>query len=240
MLLPELSRENLHGLGPSKYFFKGLYRRLTKRRREKIFVLGFHKTGTTSLARALQVLGYRVCGFVNPKPGVDPATHTKQELFDSTYKPLLDEYDAFEDILWCMFYQELSTMYPRAKFILTVRPVESWYQSMVKHFGGYNRESFHWLYDGHGDPIGHKELYQKKYTEHNAAVIEYFRNRASNFLTMHLPRDFNWDVLCEFMDCSKPYGNFPHANPASIRGTWRRKIIDEVKAWYYKYNKART
>ncbi len=28
----------------------------------KIFCIGFQKTGTTSLGRALELLGYRVCG----------------------------------------------------------------------------------------------------------------------------------------------------------------------------------
>lgn len=151
MLLPELSRKNKHGLGPSSCFFRGLYRRLFNKNRAKVFVLGFHKTGTTSLARALQILGYRVCGFISPKPGIQYSTHSRSELFETTYKPFLSAYDAFEDTLWFMFYEKLANDYPDAKFILTVRPEESWYKSMVKHFGGYP-----WViqYDTQGIQVG--------------------------------------------------------------------------------------
>ncbi|MEX0721772.1 MAG: sulfotransferase family protein [Balneolaceae bacterium] len=235
MLLPELSRKNTHGMAPSTYFLRGLFRRLIKRNRKKVFILGFHKTGTTSLAKALLVLGYRVCGFVNPKPGFTPESYTKQELFESRYKPLLTEYDVFEDTLWFIFYRELAKMYPDAKFILTVRSAEKWYQSMVKHFGGYNREIFQWIYDGYGDPVGNKELYIEKFMQHNHQVKEYFKERNQELLIMNMPEDFNWNPLCNFLNYSKPYGDFPHANSASSRVTIKRKIIDYIKSRYYRY-----
>lgn len=234
MLLPELSRNNTHGTGPSLCFFRGLFRRLTNRNRKKIFVLGFHKTGTTSLAKALVVLGYRVCGFVNPKKGIEPETHTRQELFETTYKPLLNEYDVFEDTLWFMFYRELKELYPDAKFILSVRPENSWYESMVNHFGGDDRRSYRWIYDGVGDPQENRALYLQKYRQHNRAVRNYF-NGSDNFLEMRLPEDFNWNTLCGFLKCKVPYGQFPHANSASSRSRLFRKMIDLVKRWYYRY-----
>lgn len=235
MLLPELSRKNKHGLSPTTYFFRGLYRRLRHPKKEKVFVVGFHKTGTTSLARALQVLGYRVCGFVIP----EKLPSTREELFESSYKPLLDEYDAFEDTIWFAFYKELSQLYPHAKFVLNIRGKESWYESMVKHFGGYDRPIFRWIYDGKGDPVGNKDLFIKKYTQHNREVKQYFKNkhRDQHLLVMNLPEDFNWETLCRFLQCKPPKGDFPHANAASIRGTLSRKVINQLKAKYYNYNK---
>ncbi|MEX0662812.1 MAG: sulfotransferase family protein [Balneolaceae bacterium] len=235
ILLPELSRDNIHGMAPSTYFFKGLYRRLTVRNRKKVFVLGFHKTGTTSLAKALVVLGYRVCGFVNPPINYTPQTHTKDELFEATYKPLLNEYDVFEDTPWFIFYKELLELYPDAKFILTKRPVDKWYKSALKHFGGYDRKSYHWIYDGKGDPEGNKELYINKYTEHNEAVIKYFKKNNKELLVMNMPEDFNWDVICNFLNCSKPFGDFPHANSATDRVTIKRRLIYALKRKYYKW-----
>lgn len=223
-------------MAPSSYFFRGLYRRLAKRNKKKIFVIGFHKTGTTSLAKALLVLGYRVCGFVNPKKGIEPSSHSREELFESTYKPLLDEYDAFEDTPWFIFYKELAEKYPDAKFILTIRPAEKWYKSAVKHFGGYDRRSFHWIYDGHGDPDGNRDLYMEKYARHNQEVIEYFKKLNKELLIMRMPEDFNWDVLCNFLECSKPFGSFPHANSASDRLTIKRRIIYQLKSKYYKWD----
>lgn len=222
-------------MAPSTHFFRGLYRRIANRDRKKVFVIGFHKTGTTSLAKALQVLGYRVCGFVNPRPWMKPSTHTWEELFELRYKPLLKEYDAFEDTLWFMYYKELAEMYPDAKFILTKRPAEKWYKSALKHFGGYDRLSFRWIYDGRGDPEGNRELYLEKYNSHNQEVDKYFSKTNQDFLVMNLPEDFNWDVLCSFLDCPQPFGSFPHANSASSRFTVKNKVIYQVKNKYYKW-----
>lgn len=233
MLLPELSRKNQHGMAPSSTFFKGLYRRITKKRRRKVFVIGFHKTGTTSLARALLRLGYRVCGFINPEKEVHTSEHNSQSLF-AVARPLLQEYDAFEDIPWFMFYKELLETYPDGKFILTMRTGESWYKSALKHYGGYDRKSFHWIYDGEGDPVGNKELFIKKYEQHNEEVINYFKSKNKELLIMNLPNDFNWDKLCSFLNCKKPYDAFPHANAVSSRNTISRKLIDVVKDLYYR------
>lgn len=220
-------------MAPTSSFFRGLFRRLTMKERRKIFVLGFHKTGTTSLAKALQVLGYRVCGFVNPLPGIEPDTHTREELFDRTYRPLLEQYDAFEDTPWFLFYKELLEIYPDARFILTRRPPEVWYRSALKHFGGYDRRSFQWIYSGKGDPVGNRELYLETYNRHNQEVIDYFREKKKSLLVMNLPEDFNWETLCEFLECRVPFGSFPHANSISSRDTIRRKVLDHVKARYY-------
>lgn len=233
MLFPELSRKNLHGLAPTSSFFRGLYRRITMKDRRKIFVIGFHKTGTTSLAKALQVLGYRVCGFVNPSQGIEYKTHTKEELFDTTYRPLLEQYDAFEDTPWFIFYKELLEIYPDARFILTVRSPEGWYRSALKHFGGFQRRSFQWIYNGMGDPVGNRTLYLKTYNTHNREVIDYFKQRNKRLLVMNLPDDFNWETLCEFLECDIPRGEFPHANSISSRDTIRRKLLDHVKTLYY-------
>lgn len=221
-------------MAPSPNFFRGLYRRVTQKR-NKVFVIGFHKTGTTSLAKALLVLGYRVCGFVSPPSDIKSSTHTKKEVFESTYKPLLDGYDAFEDTMWFIFFKELAEMYPDAKFILTIRPEEKWYASMVKHFGGYERELFQWIYDGKGDPVGNKDLYIQKYREHINEVRQYFSIQKHDLLEMHMPEDFSWEVLCDFLECSKPFGSFPHANSASSRLTFQRKVLDHLKSKYYKY-----
>lgn len=238
MLFPELSRKNRYGLGPTTCFFRGLLRRPARMNGEKIFMVGFHKTGTTSLARALQILGYRVCGFVAPDRDIDPSMHSSDELFERAYKPLLHAYDAFEDTLWFIYYKKLAKMYPDAKFILTVRPEESWYKSMVRHFGGYDRKIFHWIYDGYGDPSGNRTTFIDTYVRHNREVMDYFGAGNTNFLVMHMPRDFNWQTLCGFLDHKEPFGSFPHANTASSRETIRRKIIDRMKSWYYRYNQA--
>lgn len=233
MLLPELSRKNIDGTGPSISFFKGLFRRLSQTNKQKVFVIGFHKTGTTSLAKALVQLGYRVCGSMNQIKDFKPAIHSKNDLFKMA-QPLLSSYDVFEDTPWFVFYKELLNQFPDGKFILTIRPSEAWYKSVLKHFGGYDKWNYHaWIYDGFGDPTGHKELYIKKYEEHNENVLNYFNDQGKNLLVMHLPNDFNWETLCGFLSCKKPRGAFPHANTVGSRETMNRKFLDVIKKMYY-------
>ncbi|MEX1062674.1 MAG: sulfotransferase, partial [Balneolaceae bacterium] len=150
--------------------------------------------------------------------------------------PLFHQYDAFEDTPWFIFYRELLKAFPRGRFILTVRDSEKWYKSMTKHFGGYDRESFRWIYEGYGDPLDNKKLYISKYRQHNRDVQNYFREKDKDLLVMSMPQDFNWEILCGYLECSPPFGSFPHANTASSRDSVKRKMIDLMKHKYYRYN----
>ena len=57
----------------------------------KVFCIGFHKTGTTSLAVALRQLGYRVTGH----NGVSDAD-IAEKVYEMAYG-LVEQYDAFQD-----------------------------------------------------------------------------------------------------------------------------------------------
>ena len=59
--------------------------------KQKVFCIGAHKTGTTSLEVALKKLGYRVCGSFGTK---DPDIASK--VHEMAYE-LVEKYDAFED-----------------------------------------------------------------------------------------------------------------------------------------------
>ena len=98
----------------------------------KVFCIGFHKTGTTSLAEALRMLGYSVTGpnFVEDKRILDQALALALEV--------TNRYDAFQDNPWPILYKEMDEAYPGSKFILTTRPTDRWIRSVVKHFGKKN------------------------------------------------------------------------------------------------------
>lgn len=233
MLFPEFSRKNIDGTAPTPSFVGGLYRRLTHVSRKKVFIIGFHKTGTTSLTRAMVRLGYRVCGGMNQIKGFDQTRHSTGDLFEMA-QPLLDQYDVFEDTPWFMLYKELLDKYPESKFILTLRPAEQWYKSVLTHFAGYDQWNYHsWIYQGHGDPAGNKKLYINTYKKHNEAVQKYFRENNKELLIMHLPEDFNWEILCGYLECKIPWGKFPHANSAVSRNSWQRMFLDHLKKFYY-------
>ena len=82
--------------------------------KEKVFVIGFQKTGTTSLELALNYLGYSVYS-------VDKNLfkYKNKEELNIYIKAKLENWDAVQDMPWPLFYKELYELYPNAKFIFT-------------------------------------------------------------------------------------------------------------------------
>ena len=177
----------------------------------KIFGIGFHKTGTSSLGAALELLGRRVCGPVGYlKPDI------AQTLRETAFE-LLDDHDAFEDNPWPLLYQELDEECPDSRFILTVRASHSWIRSIVRHFGGASTPMRELIYGpGRGDPEDNEAHYVACYERHNAAVKAYFKGRR-DLLVMDLAAGHGWDELCGFLGQPRPHVAFPHINEAAER-----------------------
>lgn len=172
----------------------------------KVFCLGFHKTGTTSMHRALARLGYRVCGLrkdlVAPLLRGDPGP----------IQQAVRSYDAFEDNPWPLLYRELDRAVPDARFVLTVRDVDAWWRSARSHFGGRSSPMRQLIYGPDaGDPVGHATTYRTRYLRHNAEVRAWFDGR-DDLLEMDLARGDGWVELCGFLGHPVPDGPFPHAN----------------------------
>lgn len=178
--------------------------------KKKVFCVGFHKTGTTSLAHALKLLGYRVTG---PNGVKDP--DIENNVFPMAYD-LVEKYDAFQDNPWPIIYKELDAKYPGSKFIMLLRNPESWIKSQVKHFGRRETPMRKWIY-GVGCPEGNEDIYLKRFEDHNREVLDYFMNRPQDFLIMNLAEGDGWEKLCPFLGSDIPNIEFPHANKASDR-----------------------
>ncbi len=178
----------------------------------KIFCVGFHKTGTTSLAAALTCLGYRVTGpnwIANPNIRVEALNLALS---------LVPQYDAFQDNPWPILFRELHQEFPHAKFILTTRPPDEWIRSVVQHFGTETTPMREWIYGpGHGSPLGSEELYIARLTEHNRAVLEYFQRAPYSLLHFRITAGDGWEALCSFLDKPVPSSPFPYLNAATSR-----------------------
>lgn len=185
--------------------------------RPKVFCIGFHKTGTTSLAMALKKLGYRVTG---PNGTKDPDIAEKVW---SMADDLVQKYDAFQDNPWPIIYKEMDQKYPGSKFIFMSRNPQSWINSQVKDFGRAETPMRKWIY-GVGCPEGNEDIYVARFERHNREVVEYFADRPDDLLTLDLAAGDGWDKLCRFLGHEKPNTPFPHANKASLS----RKI----KNWF--------
>lgn len=176
----------------------------------KVFVIGFHKTGTTSMGIALKKLGYRVTG---PNGIDDP--QIEENVLPMAYN-LVENYDAFQDNPWPIIFQKIDEKYPGSKFILTIRNPDLWIKSAVAHFGQRETPMRRWIY-GKGCPQGNEEIYLKRYTNHNASVLKYFKNRPNDLLVLDLSEDDVWKKLCLFLGHNVPKEAFPHANRSISR-----------------------
>ena len=105
----------------------------------KVFGIGFHKTGTTSLARALRILGYRVTG---PKGVTDPNISTNAL---AVALKIAAQFEAFHGNPWTVLFKEIDAAFPESKFILTERPVDRWIESVVRHFGTNSTPMRQWM-----------------------------------------------------------------------------------------------
>jgi hypothetical protein len=181
-----------------------------RRARTKVFCIGFHKTGTTSLERALEYLGYRVTGRKRVR-----SVRTMEELFAACCE-LIPRYNAFQDNPWPLFYRELDQRYPGSKFILTRRPAHAWLQSQLKHFGSRSSRMRELIY-GAGYPLGNEAVYLERYNRHNAEVLAYFRDRPGDLLDIDLTAGEGWDKLCPFLGHPLPAVPFPCSNTAQDR-----------------------
>jgi hypothetical protein len=179
--------------------------------RPKVFCIGFHKTGTTTLEVALRKLGYRVTGSFGTKdPGI--AGKARDEAFR-----IAEAFDAFEDNPWPILYRELDERFPGSRFILTRRPSEAWIRSQVKDFATAETPMRRWIYgEAAGCPVGNEAVYVARYERHNREVLDYFRDRPGDLLVIDFPADAGWEKLCAFLGREVPNEPFPHANKASL------------------------
>lgn len=199
--------------------------------KQKVFVIGFQKTGTTSLEHALQFLGYRVYG------GDKNLLKFDDQVKLSDYiKNLLVNWDAVQDMPWPLFYKELYELYPDAKYILTLRPTDKWIRSVVKYFASIRVPMHRKIYNV---PCaeGHEETYISVYNKHNEDVKRFFQNK-DNFIIMEQGQNFNYKTLCDFLELDDiPEADFPHARNNKKRKLPNYKLYRDLRSLYWNFKK---
>lgn len=184
----------------------------------KVFCIGFHKTGTTSLETALRILGYRVTG----PNGVRDPNIAQNALFMA--KNLVPRFDAFQDNPWPLLFKELDHNYPGSKYILTLRDADKWLNSLLAYSGNLSTPMREWIY-GCGSPKGNENIYLNRFNQHNQEVLNYFSSRPNDLLTMNIEQGDGWEKLCPFLNKPLPNKAFPHKNKAGDRLRALKKIF---------------
>ena len=201
----------------------------------KYFCVGRNKSGTTSVKKGFEDLGYIVGD-----------QHAAERLFDAHFfKNEFQEIvnycktaQVFQDVPFSHFevIPHLDKAYPDSKFILTVRDnPEQWYNSITKYhaklYGLNGRtptyedlQNAKYLHkgfltrltvDAHGttpeDPYN-KEVLIKHYEKHNTDVIEYFKDRPDDLLVINLSDSQAYQKFIKFLNVDSPYTAFPWEN----------------------------
>ena len=208
----------------------------------KVFCIGFMKTGTTTLNRALSILGYRV-------------SHNSWKwlkmICKNDWKGIqekMDAWDAVEDNPIPLIYKELDALYPGSKFILTEREPEKWYNSVSYHVGDLSSPMHEWLFGrGKGLPRNDKKHALNVFVKHRENVIEYFKDRPDDLLIIDITKIENWDTICTFLGEEIPEAVFPHANRTAYDADknaglkrrskyFKKRILNPLKIWWYNQN----
>ena len=186
--------------------------------RPRVFCIGWHKTGTTTLGLALVELGYSVVGC-----RLDMVRPLRRSDLD-TVLDTAGEYDAVQDVPWAALFKELDERYPGSRFILTQREEFSWLKSARRHFADAYVPLHEWLY-GEGVLQGHEALYLDRFRRHDREVRDYFREREDDLLIMDLQGGDGWDSLCRFLGHDPPKRPFPHANKGPHSYTAKDRLV---------------
>lgn len=101
------------------------------KRYSKLFGIGYNKTGTTSLEQIFRILGLQV-----PNQ-IEQEVRIVRQMWLGNHEPLKEfvaRYDAFQDLPFSqgVTFAQVDVLFPRSKFILTVREPEQWYESLCR------------------------------------------------------------------------------------------------------------
>ena len=194
-----------------------------------VFGIGLSKTGTTSLTRALEILGYRTNHF----PYSALRYHSGQLSLDLNR---IRKWDACTDSPIALFYQLLEQTFPEGKFILTRRDIDSWLDScQYNHIwpGNYVRnKAIRYLphirkilclhRHTFGAEIFQRDIFRKAYENHEKAVTHYFALRKKELLIIDICSGDSWEPLCNFLQHPVPNVPFPRENVGKFKRLKRR------------------
>ena len=176
----------------------------------KVFHIGFNKSGSTSLAVAMEILGFKSIHYwCNGKRLFDIVRENVNDR-----RPILDgfdSYDFFADFEGQLFLKELDVEYPNSKFILTIRELNDWLESRKKH-AIRNQRNPNYKYDF---LTVSKEKWKIQRENVLSRISNYFRDRPDDLLIIDICRGQGWETLCEFLSIPAPTEPFPHRNEAS-------------------------
>lgn len=212
----------------------------------RVIGVGLQRTGTTSLALALDELGYGPCynlRTLNSQPHrVADWIIAEKDPSVADWERIFEGFESAVGTPTSAFWREIADAFGSAKVILTVRPAESWYESV----GATLSEALApqpaavrlltWQNLGHGDSLAKaSDEFQQRTWEREIGGLFADRDRTIEAYDKHIAdvranipgdrllvysvRD-GWGPLCEFLGVPEPDAPFPREND---RATFRHR-----------------
>jgi hypothetical protein len=217
----------------------------TDGRTPRVIGAGWGRTGTASLKRALEQIGFGPCHHMeevmaNPQDvptWVAAARGTKVD-----WATFLRGWGATCDFPSALYYRELAEVFPEAKVVLTVRDPNGWYESMrttivdafkrfpnryiVKHLprvgAPFKVMNASPLKAKVMDPFDDKPAILAQFAAHTEEVKRIIP--PERLLVFDVKQ--GWEPLCKFLGVPVPDGPFPRVNDAKqFQGYTKRGTI---------------
>jgi hypothetical protein len=208
---------------------------------------GFGRTGTHSLAAALDKLGLGPCYTIleiGHNAGHREIWNDALEGRPVDWMALYQGYHSAVEWPTVSFLPRLLPQFPEAKVILTVRDPDSWYESAAATiFPGLEASA------QHPDPeirarsglirrLILEQTFSGKYWDKSSAIqiyqdhIREVEKLVPSNRLLHYQAAEGWRSLCAFLEVAEPYEPFPRQNErASFLASapeWSRKIMAEI------------
>lgn len=218
----------------------------------KVIGAGLGRTGTESLKKALEILGFGACYHMFELTIKHPEHLPEWEKLIAGEKPnyefLFDGYQSTADFPACMFYQEFIEQYPQAKVVLTVRDADKWYDSASKTifkgvpasvmplirltslFSKKARASL--LTIPFAREVVNNRFFEGRTNdrEHTQAIFNAWNEEVKRTVPPDRLLVFEvhegWEPLCRFLNVPVPATPFPHVNKSD---TFEKDLLERIK-----------
>lgn len=231
LIIAKAKRQHLQFLKKNKKLVK-------QRNKQKVFVIGFNKTGTTSIGYALEQFGFIVGKQIHGELLFD-------NWLNNDFEPII-EYcktaEVFQDAPFSFpnTFEQMDKAFPNSLFILTIRDdSEQWYQSITSFHGKMwsngnvppttnDLKEANYIYKGfplysitklfkttENDPYNKSKLITS-YNQHITKVCDYFKDSPEQLLVVNVANPNDFQKLCDFVNIASDLKKFPHISSNDI------------------------
>lgn len=185
----------------------------------QIIGAGFGRTGTESLKRALEMLGFGPCHHMHEvmaRPDLNTLWRAIAAGTEPDWNRVFDGYRSTVDWPSTHYWEALADHYPNAKIILSLRDSESWFRSMQNTILPVLIDSTD--PDSFGTSVIRDRVFSGRLDDRDHIIGIYEDHIAR--VTATIPPDrlltyelgSGWEPLCAFLGCNVPSEPYPSGN----------------------------